>query len=71
MPMTETRWARIKTQVKLWHVMEPEHLDKEAAEAVILEMRNVIEEIMTAAEEPDTPVKVPWWRKLFGGRHGN
>lgn len=67
MPMTEARWARIKRQVDLWHVMEPEHMDDDAKTSVILEMRNTVAEIMTAAEEPDTPVRVPWWRKLFGG----
>lgn len=67
MPMTERRWARIKKQVALWHLLDDhdlQHLDPAAAGDMLREMRSTITEIMTAAEEPDTGRN--WFMRVFG-----
>jgi hypothetical protein len=54
MPMTNQRYQRIKAQMKLWNTGNLEdcaHLDTPVVVEMLLEMRGVLNELITAQEE--------------------
>ena len=54
MPMSAQRYQRIKTQVTLWragNLEDAAHLDNPVLVDMLLEMRGVIEELLTANDE--------------------